>query len=123
MWIVYTLLILGAPDLLAEKALPEEISETLVSGGQYEIEWFSIDAGSGRAVGGSFELNGLFSGPAGSAAAGSFEMTSGFLANPVQASGALIFIDGFESGGLSRWSDAAGVSSFATPFVSSEIDE
>jgi hypothetical protein len=46
---------------------------------QFTIDWYTIDGGGGRAVGGTLDLNGTIGQPdAGSAAGGPFQINGGF---------------------------------------------
>ncbi|MCP4658122.1 MAG: hypothetical protein GY856_22150 [bacterium] len=72
--------------------------------GEIELLWYSVDAGGVTASSASgYQLGGTVGQPdAGTGAAGTYTLTSGFQA--VLGSDGVIFRDGFESGDLSAWS-------------------
>jgi hypothetical protein len=55
----------------------------LSSGGPYQLDWWTVDAGGGTSTGGSYSLTGTLGQPdAGQQACGIYELAGGFWASP-----------------------------------------
>jgi hypothetical protein len=77
-----------------------------MAAGGLELTWWTIDGGGGRTAGGPFTLGATLGQPdAGATAGGAFRFAGGFWAGDP----ALVFADGFESGGDGAWSASAGL--------------
>ncbi len=95
----------GAPEDPARTG-PDQASEEQAGGASYSISWYTVDSGGTISSDGTFALTGT-TGQTDAAwsSDGTFTVEGGFLSPSSRQS---IFQDGFESGGLSRWSAVAG---------------
>lgn len=75
-------------------------------GGGYELTWSSVDGGGGTSSGPDLMVSGTIGQPdTATSSGGDYVLVAGFWAGLFTIE---IFADGFESGGLSMWSNAIG---------------
>jgi hypothetical protein len=78
-WLIFALSVLLFVATLVGTALAS-------SGGDYTLDWYTIDGGGGTSTGGDFSLSGTIGQPdAGSMSSGSYALSGGFWNRVVQA--------------------------------------